>query len=93
MRALLADLDLLVRQQDIRRATELMIAAGYWAGSPRIDAGKRRARNQQRSSIPCPANVSAGEQANPSRHRRASPGRHTPAPQALALYDQGADSL
>jgi Uncharacterised nucleotidyltransferase len=36
------DLDLLVRQQDIRRATELMIAAGYAAAVPlrAIDAGK-----------------------------------------------------
>jgi hypothetical protein len=36
------DLDLLVRQRDIRRATELMIAAGYDAAVPlaAIDAGK-----------------------------------------------------
>jgi hypothetical protein len=36
------DLDLLVRQRDIRRATELMIAAGYQAAVPltAIDAGK-----------------------------------------------------
>ena len=36
------DLDLLVRQRDIRRATELMIAAGYDAQVPisAIDAGK-----------------------------------------------------
>ena len=36
------DLDLLVRQRDIRRATELMIAAGYQAVVPpsAIDAGK-----------------------------------------------------
>src|SRR6266436_8712828 len=36
------DLDLLVRQRDIRRATELMIAAGYEAAVPlsAIDAGK-----------------------------------------------------
>src|SRR6266403_837425 len=36
------DLDLLVRQQDIRRATELMIAAGYEAAVPlsAIDGGK-----------------------------------------------------
>src|SRR6202158_3132963 len=36
------DLDLLVRQRDIRRATELMIAAGYAAAVPlsAIDAGK-----------------------------------------------------
>src|SRR6267143_7070181 len=36
------DLDLLVRQQDIRRATELMSAAGYEAAVPlsAIDAGK-----------------------------------------------------
>ncbi len=36
------DLDLLVRQQEIRRATELMIAAGYAAAVPlsAIDAGK-----------------------------------------------------
>jgi len=36
------DLDLLVRQRDIRRATELMIAAGYQAKIPltAIDAGK-----------------------------------------------------
>jgi len=36
------DLDLLVRQQDIRRATELMVAAGYQAAVPlrAIDAGK-----------------------------------------------------
>lgn len=36
------DLDLLVRQSDIRRATELMMAAGYQAAVPlsAIDAGK-----------------------------------------------------
>ena len=36
------DLDLLVRQRDIRRATELMIAAGYQAAVPvsAIDSGK-----------------------------------------------------
>lgn len=36
------DLDLLVRQRDIRRATELMVAAGYHAAVPpaAIDAGK-----------------------------------------------------
>src|SRR5258708_2791560 len=36
------DLDLLVRQRDIRRATELMMAAGYDAAVPlaAIDAGK-----------------------------------------------------
>jgi hypothetical protein len=36
------DLDLLVRQRDIRRATELMMAAGYQAAVPlgAIDAGK-----------------------------------------------------
>jgi hypothetical protein len=36
------DLDLLVRQRDIRRATELMITAGYQAAVPlsAIDAGK-----------------------------------------------------
>lgn len=36
------DLDLLVRQRDIRRATELMIASGYQAAVPlrAIDAGK-----------------------------------------------------
>ena len=36
------DLDLLVRQRDIRRATELMMAAGYVAAVPlsAIDAGK-----------------------------------------------------
>jgi hypothetical protein len=36
------DLDLLVRQRDIRRATELMLAAGYQAAVPlsAIDAGK-----------------------------------------------------
>src|SRR5260370_40052805 len=36
------DLDLLVRQRDIRRATELRIAAGYDAAVPlsAIDAGK-----------------------------------------------------
>ena len=36
------DLDLLVRQRDIRRATELMMAAGYHAAVPlaAIDAGK-----------------------------------------------------
>jgi hypothetical protein len=36
------DLDLLVRQRDIRRATELMIAAGYQAAVPvsAIDCGK-----------------------------------------------------
>jgi hypothetical protein len=36
------DLDLLVRQRDIRRATELMLAAGYQAAIPlsAIDAGK-----------------------------------------------------
>lgn len=36
------DLDLLVRQQDIRRATEVMIASGYQAAVPlsAIDAGK-----------------------------------------------------
>ena len=36
------DLDLLVRQRDVRRATELMIASGYQAAVPlnAIDAGK-----------------------------------------------------
>jgi len=53
------DLDLLVRQRDIRRATELMIAAGYQAAVPlrAIDAGKNS--GQYLFSIPIPSCLSS----------------------------------
>jgi len=73
----------------------MRIEKRYWPGifPPSMALSGLRRRNQRRSSIPWPDECPAGEQASPGRHRRASPGRHTPAPRALAFYDQGADSL